>query len=57
MVDLPPEKMRVWAKNLSKDQVAKIEHLERETNLSPLSLMQAQRRMIEDLDDEYDEND
>lgn len=51
MVDLPPEKMRFWAKTLSKEQVAKIEHLERETNVSPLALMSAQRKLIEDLDE------
>jgi hypothetical protein len=54
MVDLPPEKMRFWAKNLSKEQVAKIEHLERETNYSPVSFMLAQKKLIEDLDDESD---
>jgi hypothetical protein len=56
MVDLPPNKMRMWAKNLSKDQVAKIEHLERETSYSPVAFMSAQRKLLEDLDFD-DEND
>jgi hypothetical protein len=29
MLDIDPEKVRRWAKTMSKDQVAKIEHLER----------------------------
>lgn len=53
LVDLPPDKLRSWVKTLTKEHVAKIEHLERES-LSPLSLLEAERRLIENLieDDE-----
>ena len=53
LVDLPPDKIRSWVKTLTKEHVAKIEHLERES-LSPISLIEAERRLIEDLieDDE-----
>lgn len=33
-LDLSPEKIRKWASSMSKDQVAKIEHLERESAYS-----------------------
>lgn len=32
MINLPPERIRVWAKRLTKDQISKIEHLERESS-------------------------
>jgi hypothetical protein len=53
LVDLPPDKIRVWVKSLTKEHVAKIEHLERES-LAPIALLEAERRLIEDIieDDE-----
>lgn len=48
MIDLPPEKIRAWAKKLTKDQVNKIEHLERDSSISPEALL---RRAVVD-DDE-----
>jgi hypothetical protein len=49
LVDLPPEKIRCWVKTLTKEHVAKIEHLEREST-SPLALLEAERRLIEEHD-------
>lgn len=51
LVDLPPDKIRVWARALTKEHVAKIEHLERES-LSPIALLEAERRLIEDVDED-----
>lgn len=34
VIDLAPEKVRTWANSMTKDQVAKIEHLERSVGLS-----------------------
>lgn len=53
LVDLPPDKLRKWVMALTKEHVAKIEHLERES-LSPIGLLEAEKHLIEDLieDDE-----
>ena len=54
LVNLPPDSIRSWAKCLTKEHVAKIEHLERD-NTNPVALMEAQRRVIEDsFEDEED---
>jgi len=45
LVDLPPEKIRAWARHLTKEHVAKIEHLERDS-ATPLVLAEAERRLI-----------
>lgn len=49
LVDLPPEKIRTWVRSLTKEHVAKIEHLERES-IDPLALLEAERRLIEETD-------
>jgi hypothetical protein len=49
LVDLPPEKIRRWVRALTKEHVAKIEHLEREST-NPIALLEAERRMIEEQD-------
>lgn len=51
LVDLPPDKLRVWVKRLTKAHVAKIEHLERDST-NPLLLIEAERRLVEDLPEE-----
>jgi hypothetical protein len=50
MIDLPPEKLRKWARSLSKEQVAKIEHLEREGRVLPL--LEAERKLIQKMDED-----
>jgi hypothetical protein len=50
-VDLPPDKIRAWARKLTKEHVAKIEHLERDST-NPISLAEAERRLIEQTPDE-----
>jgi hypothetical protein len=48
LVDLPPEKIRRWAKKLTKDHVAKIEHLERDpAGPNQVEISEAQRNLIE----------
>lgn len=47
MIDLPPENLRTWAKTLTKEHVAKIEHLEREGRSGALALAVAERNLIE----------
>lgn len=51
LVDLPPEKIRAWAKKLTKEHVAKIEHLERDS-AAPVALIDATRGLIEGMPDE-----
>lgn len=51
-IDLPPDRLRMWAKSLSKEQVAKIEHLEREGRM--VALLEAERRLIEEMEDADD---
>jgi hypothetical protein len=50
-VDLPPDKIRAWARKLTKEHVAKIEHLERDST-NPVALAEAERRLIEGCDEE-----
>lgn len=46
LVDLPPEKIRRWVRTLTKEHVAKIEHLERD-NISIVALAGAEHDLIE----------
>lgn len=48
LVDLPPNALRAWAKALTKERVAKIEHLERDSS-SPMAVFEAERRLIAEL--------
>lgn len=47
IVDLPPDMMRYWVRSLTREHVAKIEHLERES--SGISLLAAERKLIAEL--------
>lgn len=51
LVDLPPEKIRTWVSSLTKEHVAKIEHLERESSTNQLALVQAELRLIEEMEE------
>jgi hypothetical protein len=52
LVDLPPDKIRHWVQTLTKEHVAKIEHLEREGGGVPI--LEAERRLIENMDEDED---
>jgi hypothetical protein len=48
LIDIPAPNIRVWVSGLTKEHVAKIEHLERESS-SPVALAEAERNLIEDV--------
>jgi hypothetical protein len=51
LVDLPHDKIRDWVSTLTKEHVAKIEHLERESSTNQIALVQAELRLIEEMGD------
>lgn len=53
LVDLPMDKVRRWAMSLTKEHVAKIEHLERESP-NQTAIIEAQRRLIAGFDEDED---
>ena len=52
LVDLPPDKIRRWVQTLTREHVAKIEHLERESSV--LALLEAEKNLIEELSGDED---
>lgn len=54
LVNFPPDKIRRWVRSLTKEHVAKIEHLERD-NVNPIALLEAQRHLIEELPEDEDD--
>lgn len=47
LVDLPPDTIRIWVRGLTKEHVAKIEHLEREPcGSSQVALVMAQHKIL-----------
>jgi hypothetical protein len=54
LVNFPPDKIRKWVRSLTKEHVAKIEHLERD-NVNQVSLIEAQRQLIEDFPEDEDD--
>jgi hypothetical protein len=52
LVDLPLDKVRRWVLGLTKEHVAKIEHLERESGTNQVAIIEATRRHIAGLEDE-----
>jgi hypothetical protein len=51
LLDLSPSRLRDWAKALTKDHVAKIEHLERES-ATPVVFAEAQRKLLHRTDED-----
>jgi hypothetical protein len=55
MLDLSPSRVRTWAKSMSKDQVMKMEHLERDHSVSSKHLLKvAVQQLSSDTDHEAD---
>lgn len=53
LVGLAPSTIRSWVRTLTKEHVAKIEHLEREPNgTGPVTLMSAQHKLLKEKMDE-----
>jgi len=52
LVDLPVDKVRRWVSSLTKEHVAKIEHLERESVSNQVVLIEATRNHIASFEDE-----